>query len=431
MTLHPNFGRSMKALFFLRHYNDIDHVTPVVYKWIERGHSCDVVLLGESHFREDFRVVYLAGLDGVRVAHINALFNRRQSARMRLQKLAQDRNLRALLPPLVTRLIDRLLGRERRLRFWEKMARLILRRSFSPGEKGVVTFDWISSNSVFPIEFVQTVVATAREMGLNAVSLPHGDSPHANLLVRVEELTLTPHTKFSPASMFARVVVPNELCANRFRPFVDASSVAVLGSPRYCDEWLAKLATLLPDNPLQDKPGKLKIVMFLRKSDFSIFWEEVERVIRLLAAFPAVELIVKAHTRGGWKQPLSRSVGLRRLQNVHFVAAKVHSAHLLEWADVIVDIATSVAFEAVKCKKPVLAADYLHAGLSTVGKYMPECILHCRDDIYSKVDDFINNGCDQFYVEAHRRLFLAEIVDVPDADVLPRYVNLLESQAAG
>ena len=180
--------------------------------------------------------------------------------------------------------------------------------------------------------------------------------------------------------------------------------------------------------PLENKPGKLKIVLFLRKSVFSIFWDEVERVIHLLAAFPQVELIVKAHTRGGWRQPLSRDVGLRRLGNVHFVASKVHSAHLLEWADVIVDIATSVAFEAVKLDKPVLAADYLHAGISTVGRYIPECILHCRDDIYSKVDGFINEGCDNFYNDVHRREFLAEIVDVPDTDVLPRYVDLLESQ---
>jgi hypothetical protein len=109
----------------------------------------------------------------------------------------------------------------------------------------------------------------------------------------------------------------------------------------------------------------------------------------------------------------------------------VHSPHLLEWADVIVDIATSVAFEAVKLNKPVLAADYLHAGTSTVGTYMPECILHCRDDIYSNVQDFIRNGCGDFYDAGHRQQFLDEIVDVPDRDVLPRYVELLESRING
>ncbi len=419
----------MKALFFLRHYNDIDHITPVVHKWAERGHTCDVVLTGEPHFREDFRVVYLESLDRVRVARIDEILSRQQFIRMRLQKLLLDRNVRGSHLAIITRILDRVFTAERRAKFWEQISRRILERSFASNEAGVVAFDWISSNSVFPIEFVQTVVATARKMGLKAVSLPHGDSPHGNKLVRVEELKLGPHTKFAAASMFDRIVVPNELCATRFRPFVDGSSVSVLGSPRYCNEWLAKLDTLLPDSPLEVDADKLKIVLFLRKRDFSIFWDEVDRVIHLLAAFPNVQLIVKAHTRGGWKQPLSRNLALRRLENVRFVASKVHSSHLLIWADVVIDIATSVAFEAVKLNKPVLAADYLHAGISTVGIYMPECVLHCRDDCYSKVESFLDSGCDNFYVEAHRRQFLAEIVDVPDPAVLPRYVDLLESQA--
>jgi len=420
----------MKALFFLRHYNDIDHITPVVHKWIEQGHHCDVVLMGARHFREDFRVVYLAGLDGVRVARIDEILSRRQFFRMHLQKLLLDRNLRGSLSVALVGLLDGVFNTRKRARFWSKAAQLILRRSFAKDEPGVVAFDWISSNSIFPIEFVQIVVATAKEMGLGAVSLPHGDSPHANLLVRVEELKLEPHTKFAAASMFDRIVVPNELCATRFRPFADDASVAVLGSPRYCDEWLAKLSTLLPDSPLPPDAGKLKIVLFLRKRDFSIFWDEVDRVVRLLAAFPDVKLIVKAHTRGGWKQPLSRNRALRKLQNVSFVASKIHSAHLLSWADVVIDIATSVAFEAVKIHKPVLAADYLHAGTSTVGMYIPECILNCRDDVYSKVAGLLQNGYDDFYVAEHRQRFLAEIVDVPDPNVLSRYVNLLESQVA-
>jgi len=94
---------------------------------------------------------------------------------------------------------------------------------------------------------------------------------------------------------------------------------------------------------------------------------------------------------------------------------------------VVIDIATSVAFEAVKLKKPVLAADYLHAGTSTVGAYLPECALHCRDDAYNKLAHCLKAGCDDFYVTAHRDRFLREIVDVPDADVLPRFVDLLES----
>jgi len=424
-------GNMMKALFFLRHYNDIDHITPVVHKWIERGHTCDLVLMGEAHFRKDFRVLYLESLEGVRVARIDEILTRAQFLRMHLQKLLLDRNVRSSPLAIISRLLERYFTAGRREKFWKKIARRILQRSFPERGPGVVAFDWISRNSVFPIEFVQTVVAMAHEMGLKAVSLPHGDSPHANKLVRIEELKLAPHQKFASAGMFDRVVVPNELCATRFRPFTGDERIAVLGSPRYCDEWLKKLDTLLPESPLHADPDKLKIVLFLRKRDFSIFWDEVDRVVQLLASFPKVQLIVKAHTRGGWKQPLSRNRTLRRLENVRFVASEVHSSHLLGWADVIVDIATSVAFEAVKLDKPVLAADYLHAGISTVGIYMPECTLNCRDDLYAKVEHFLARGCGGFYDEAHRREFLAEVVDVPDTAVLPRYAALLESLAAG
>jgi len=70
-----------------------------------------------------------------------------------------------------------------------------------------------------------------------------------------------------------------------------------------------------------------------------------------------------------------------------------------------------VVFEAVRAKKPVLAADYLIAGRSTVADYMPETELRCRDDVYEKINNFLTNGCDSFYIEAHRQRFLKEMLD--------------------
>lgn len=417
----------MQALFFLRHYNDIDHITPVIHKWVERGHRCDVVLIGEGHFRDDYRLGYLASLSPVRLAHIAEILSRKQIARMRVQKLVLHRYFRAGAPAWVTRVLEEVLGQQKRNDFWQQIARALLQRSFTAGESGVVVFDWISSNSVLPVEFVQILAESAGDRGLGTVSLPHGDSPHKNVLVRVDELCIKANEKFAAARIFDRVVVPNELCASRYRPFLENSAIAVLGSARYCDEWLAKLDTLLPPSPLQGDPDKLKLVMLLRKRDFSIFWDEVHRVIQLLAAFPGVDLIVKEHTRGGWWQPVSRNRALRRLKNVRFAASEIHSTHLLDWADAVIDIATSVSFESVKKNQPVLAADYLHAGISTVGAYLPESVLNCRDDVYSKVQHLLQEGCDNFYIPAHRRKFLDEVVDVPDVDVLPRYVKILES----
>jgi hypothetical protein len=329
----------------------------------------------------------------------------------------------------------------RRQPIWRSTAGRLLERSFTAADRGVVVFDWITRDSPVSVEWVEVVVSLARSKGLGTVSLPHGDSPHASQLIRHHEWSLKPDFLYSAASIFDKLVVPNELCAERFRPFLDDQSIAVLGSPRYCDEWLVKLAELSPAQPAIH-PGKeskrvkeptetegLKVVIFLRKSNFTTFWEEVEEIVGMIAAFPNVELVIKPHTRGGWRQPLTRNPSLRGLPNVSVAPDHIHSIHLINWAHVIIDLATSVVFEAVKGKKPVLAADYLHAGRSTLAHFMPETELKCRDDVYRRIDGFLSNGCDSFYVEEHRQRFINEMLHVGGSDVLPRYVALLETQA--
>lgn len=421
----------MKALFFLRHYNDIDHITPVISKWVESGHQCDVVLIGSRKFIRDYRLEYLRSLDGVRVAHVSEIFSLLGYTKWRLQMLLLTGNVRRL--PVIGQIVRRMadsFDEKKREPLWQQTASQLLERSFDPAGNGVIAFDWIERNSVICVEWIEVVVAMAKSRGLGTVSLPHGDSPHANQLIRRGERKVEPDALFSVAGIFDRLVVPNELCAKRFRPFLNDQAIAVLGSPRFCEEWLTKLNELMPPSPLKQSDSKLKIVMFLRKANFTTFWEEVAEVVHMIAAFPGVELVIKPHTRSGWKQSLTKNSAIRKLPNVSIAGDSAHSVHLMNWADVIIDLATSVVFEAVRTRKPVLAADYLIAGRSTVADYMPETELRCRDDVYEKINHFLTEGCDNFYNETHRQRFLKEMLDGADINVLPRYVALLEKSAS-
>lgn len=419
----------MKALFFLRHYNDIDHITPVISKWVEVGHHCDVVLIGKARFDGDFRIEYLKKMDDVRIVHIRDLLPWHEFVRWRLQMLLLVRSARQSFAGPLVKFLAQVFDKKWREPLWRHTANRLLERSFGKTEGGVMVFDWMERNSAIAVEWVEIMVSVARTMKLGTVSLPHGDSPHASDLVRRGEWRIEPDFSFSAAGIFDKVVVPNELCSKRIRPLFDNNKIAVLGSPRYCDEWLNKLKKIMPASPLTSADSQLNIVLFLRKSFYTTFWEEVEQVVRMIAAFPGVELVIKLHTRGGWKQSLTRRAEIRRLPNVTIVADGIHSSHLISWADVIIDIATSVVFEAIKAGKPVLAADYLHAGRSAIAKYMPETELRCRDDVYRRIDGFLSNGCDNFYVEEHRQNFLNEMVDAQGSGVLFRYVALLEHQA--
>ncbi len=421
----------MKALFFLRHYNDIDHITPVIYKWIQSGHQCDVVLIGSAKFRRDFRVQFLSQLKGVRVAHMRELFSWLDYLKWRLQMLLLTRNVRRIkiIGNIVAALAEHF-DEKKREPLWRHTAGFLLERCFAGNHsQGVVAFDWIERNSVICVEWVEVVVAMAKDRGFNVVSLPHGDSPHASQLIRRGERRVVPDVLFSTAVIFDKLVVPNELCAIRFRPFLPDSKIAVLGSPRYCEEWLNILSGLMPPSPLVRSNSRLKIVMFLRKANFTTFWEEVGEVVQMIAEFPEVELIIKPHTRSGWKQSLTTDNTIRKLHSVRIADDNTHSVHLMNWSDVIIDLATSVVFEAVRVKKPVLAADYLIAARSTVAYYMPETELKCRDDVYERINGFLTQGLDSFYVEENRQRFLREMLDVPDGKVLSRFVALLEESA--
>ncbi|MCP5245125.1 MAG: hypothetical protein H6937_03835 [Burkholderiales bacterium] len=420
----------MRALFFLRHYNDIDHITPVIYKWADSGHQCDVVLLGSAKFRRDYRIQFLKQLSGVRVAHMREVLGWLHFLKWRLQMYMLTGNVRRI--PVLGLLAKRLSERydeSRREQVWRQTNETLFRRCFENSNGGVITFDWVERNSVISVEWIKILIEMAHARKLSVISLPHGDSPHVNQLIRRGERKLGPDTVFSNADVFDCLVVPNELCAKRFRPYLGEQKIAVLGSPRFCEEWLSKLVEILPPSPITPSDSRLKIVIFLRKANFTTFWEEVGEVVHMIAEFPGTEIMIKPHTRSGWKQSLTKDKAIKKLPNVSIADDKAHSVHLMNWADVIIDLATSVIFEAVRTRKPVLAADYLIAGRSTVAHYMPETELRCRDDVYEKINHFLTLGCDDFYVDAHRLEFLTEMLDVPDDKVLEHYVELLEESS--
>lgn len=93
--------------------------------------------------------------------------------------------------------------------------------------------------------------------------------------------------------------------------------------------------------------------MFLRKANFTTFWEEVGEVVHMIADFPGVEMIIKPHTRSGWKQSLTTDSSIKQLSNVSIAGDEAHSVHLMNWSDIIIDLATSVVFEAVRAKTGV------------------------------------------------------------------------------
>lgn len=448
----------MKALFFLRHYNDIDHVVPVVYKWasLDAG-PADVVVTTDRERLEDHRIQLLRRFDSVTIRHIDDFLPAEDSAETPDEEgkgsAVRDAFVSAIRagyhawrrilpkpPRFVFRAWDRFFTEPTDSGhvmpeevYDEGFVESMLNAVFGSADRGVVAFDWIHSGMGDYVAFSTKVIEASKRRGLATVCLPHGDSPHANQMLRVDELSYGSADIYAPVSMFDRLVVPNELCAKRYRPHLPADRIVVPGSPRYNDEWLRVLSEMTEPYEEPRAEGKLKVAFFLRNFAYPIFWEELIRTIKLLTQFPDVFLVVKHHTREVELDKLLASypeLTGEDVPNLTMAYDEVHSGALLQWADVILDLGTSVAFEAVKLGKPVLAMEYLHATKSTIAEYMPCTVMWCRDDLYDAIQIFLDDRDKPFYDEGEKGRFISDMIDVGGSDVLTRYVNLLRQGAS-
>jgi len=407
-----------KAFFFLRHNNDIDHITPVLYKWLstKKVHT-DIIIISNKKFLNDYRINYLKKYDNVKIYLLSDHFNK-------FSLLYVFNSLYFKYTTEFDALIKKYsIIKKLAKRTFTKVAKKI----FKDADNGIIVFDWITTF------FVQHMVNFGKKNGFVTLSLPHGDRVYISQIDKLNDINYDTLKIYKPADIFDYVVVPNKMCSLRYVDFLDENKIKILGSPRYSDKWLNIINKLIPKYELVQSDDKLKIVFFIRNTGFPIFWEEVIRAIQLIVQFPEVYLIVKHHPRNKIAKKLTKKLLNHNPQvaksidvNLKFIYEDVNSVSLIKWADVIIDLGTSVAWEPIKQKKPVLMLEYVNANYAIISHYMEESEINCRDELYEVLKKFIKDKNKPFYNEASRRKFIKDIIDVSDKNTLDVYCDFLK-----
>jgi hypothetical protein len=422
---------SRKAVFFMRAYNDMDHLTPVIWKLATTTDvSISVVVRMGKTIPDDYRLNFLRQFDRVELRHISEFFAdeaalaaeasliSRVKRRLNLGDDTAETPVKSkadIDPAGVEKMLDALFG-----------------VGANAAKHGIVIFDWVTLSKLNR-GFAIAVKDAARKRGYANLSLPHGDSPYWNAMFKMEDIDYSAmeHYQDNPLDV---VVVPNPLTAKRFIPFRTDDQLKVIGSARYNDEWMGIMKTLLPSFDIPGTEKMLKLVMFLRNSEFPINWEQVIYSIQLATQFMDVYLVVKHHTRGGTEDSanMREHLELSKLNqmtapNLKIVYNDIHSGSLLQWADAVLELGTSISFEAIKLNKPLLAMEYLHANISTTAHYLPQTAMRCKDDLYDAIEALRQNRETRLYTEAERQHFIQQIIDYPDGQVLERYIELIQT----
>jgi UDP-N-acetylglucosamine:LPS N-acetylglucosamine transferase len=155
---------------------------------------------------------------------------------------------------------------------------------------------------------------------------------------------------------FNYIVVQNQLRKEVLtKAGVHADKIVVLGSARYCSEWMKQNNQIIPYRlkPHKDPAKKLKVVFMTSKPQCRMDISRMKDTLTMLSKMKNTEVMIKPHTRIGEEGPIFKDLKLP-------LATDVLSAELCEWADVLLVVASSIITEVLVRGKPALYLKYLH-----------------------------------------------------------------------
>ena len=416
-------------LFFVRGFNDIDHITPIVWKMSLNRLAVGVYCINpEYQMSGDYRLNFLKET-GIKVVYIGDVFAQKLGWLHRMNNFLTVNSYAAKrwiesAPWLKATKADEALAKVARKagKFFYKLTRQLfynrnLARFFleETGAK-VVCFDWIR-----PHKFVVDVILeAAKELSIPTVALPHGVFIYTN-----EDVQTISKTKdqFERYNHFDFVVVQNRLFKDVIlRSGVSKEKIFVLGSSRYSKEWMIQHEKILP-RTLKSKKGnndKLKVIFMTTRPHYRVDMKRMLETYHLLSRLDGIEVMVKPHTRTGKESKIYENIPL---DNV----ADVSSVELCSWADVVLVIASSIIIEALVHKKPALYLKYLHENITEYEGFNACWTISSENELKNALISLRNDKSTLPYSDNAVNGFLSEIIygGRDEHDVLGDYVNFI------
>jgi len=155
----------------------------------------------------------------------------------------------------------------------------------------------------------------------------------------------------------------------------------VIGSPRYCKEWLIIKSSLGVDgnNVIKNKKYKVKILFFLPKKFINIFWAEVIRTIDFISSYKEIELILIDYDP--YYSKLPKYIKKRSNVKLLSISKEYSTSKVIEWADIVLHVGSSLVFEFLIKEKISVFPRYLTSNTQISERYHAGFNLINRDEL--------------------------------------------------
>jgi 3-deoxy-D-manno-octulosonic-acid transferase len=256
------------------------------------------------------------------------------------------------------------------------------------------------------------------------IALPHGVFIYTNNFVRNGSAEEDRYDKFN---RFDYIVTQNELRkAVLTRAGVQSEKIFVMGSARYCNEWMTLNASILPRTMKTntENQGRLRAVFMTTRFAYRIDVERMLKTFDLLSELAGIEMVVKPHTRTGKEAKVYENIPLTNV-------ADFSSVELCEWADVVLAIGSSIIIEPLKQNKPVIYLKYLHENTTQYEELDACWTVHNEAELKDALLSLQADKTKVPYTEENVNRFLSEIIygGKGERDVLGDYESFIVNNA--
>lgn len=319
-----------------------DQITPVVWALSEQGEQVHFLIEESLTGKEDVREEVLRTLPGVTLHPV-----RLPTSRFKRLTWGVFRTTR-----LLKRLNAGLVGVE----WWDGIADDGARRS-----RIRRLAMYFSAPLPLQLQFA------AKKLQLPTVSFPHGHSTKTSLVpskhVRGVVSEHGGKLPFGNRDSFAAYIFGSEYHRNVIveNSEMSGKNAEVWGSVRFSKEWIELLYSRTSPAGIESG-NKRRIVMFLPKWQNSIDREGTLSLLRCLGGDDRLHVAVAGHVRARDSALMEQEVSeLQSLRSLELVGSQWSSTALIAWCDVLIDVDSSIAFDAIRLGKLYVRPKYLQS----------------------------------------------------------------------
>jgi len=339
----------MKLVFFLRHFNDIDHNAGIMWHCLEQNdHICAILLDRNYDIEDDVRIQFLREYRNFRIDYVDSFLNMaRLSNLFRLSK-PDGTSPQSLISTIIRKGLQVVGGIQERAS-----------TALNEIDPRACIFEWGSPYRMSHREFFEA----ATNLNIPTLCFPHGLNIYMNEDItpgRKRAFERNRQTMTSRNEYDAYVTQSEHDRRQEAKLGVNSERHYVLGSSRYYPEWQSINEGLYPEYHTQkDILGKLSVVFMLPHWRYNVNKEKTIKLISNLADCKWIYLVIKEHTRGD-SLPEDVYDQLTQKEDCELVA-QVPSVSLIKWADAIINFGSSIGIEALQQNTHHINPSYLHS----------------------------------------------------------------------